>query len=165
MNLRALFAAGALALIAAPAFASDLPAGGLTREDVLKWLQGKGYTAEIKYDTTAKDNYVSTSSDGVNWSIYFFACSNDTSRCASIQYSAGWDDTNLSDATVITWNRVKRFIRAYKTANKALFGEYDIDVSPGGTWESLDYTLTRWKSALANFKEMIDKGDSWADGR
>src|SRR6185295_16729770 len=109
----------------------------------------------------AKDNYVSTSSGGVNWSVYLYSCTND--RCSSIQYSAGWDASEINDSTVNTWNRVKRFIRAYRTAKNAIFGEYDIDVSPGGTWEMLDYTLSRWNSQLENFKALIDAGNSWAD--
>ena len=48
MKLRNCLIAAALTFAAAaPAFAKDLPSGGLTREDVMKWLQGKGYTVEI----------------------------------------------------------------------------------------------------------------------
>ena len=42
----------ALGLIAAPTFAKDLPTGGMTVEEVAKWLQDGGYKAEI---VTAKD--------------------------------------------------------------------------------------------------------------
>jgi len=163
MNLSACLVAAALAMAAAaPAFAKDLPPGGLTREEVMNWLQGKGYKAELKYDETAKDNYISTSSDGVNWSVYLYACTD--SRCTSFQYSAGWDDADVSESTLNVWNRVKRFIRAYR-GSTGLFGEYDFDLVPGGSWEMLDQSLVRWKSQLTAFNELINTGNSWANGR
>lgn len=163
MKLSACLVAAALAVAAAaPAFAKDLPPDGMTREEVMNWLQGKGYKVEMKYDESAKDNYISTSSDGVNWSVYLYACTD--TRCKSFQYSAGWDDTNITDSTLNVWNRVKRFIRAYR-GTTGVFGEYDFDLIPGGTWEQLDYSLDRWKSQLTAFKELIDKGNDWASGR
>ena len=151
------------AAFAAPAFADDLPAGRLTREEVMNWLQAKGYKASIKYDETAKDNYVDTTSQDVNWNIYFYSCENN--RCKSIQYAAGWSDSPINDATLNTWNRTKRYIRAYHNSSASVYGEYDIDVQPGGTWENLNQTLTRWESALTNFKDLIAKGNDWATGK
>src|SRR5262245_5158576 len=116
------------AALAAPAFADDLPAGGLTREEVMNWLQAKGYKVSIKYDDTAKDNYVDTTSLDVNWNIYFYACDSSTNRCKSIQYSAGWSDSPITDATLNTWNRTKRYIRAYHNSSASVYGEYDIDI-------------------------------------
>lgn len=164
MKLSACLAAAAMAVaVAAPAFAKDLPSGGLTREDVMNWLRDKGYAAEMKYDETAKDNYVSASSDGVNWSVYLYGCTDN--RCTSFQYSAGWSDSNISEASLGVWNRVKRFIRAYRNSSNSVYGEYDFDLVPGGTWEMLDQSLDRWKTMLTNFKELIDQGNAWANGR
>ena len=47
-----------LALAPVAATTRDLPAQGLTMEEVVSWLQARGYTASIKYDTILKGNYV-----------------------------------------------------------------------------------------------------------
>jgi hypothetical protein len=50
------------------------------------------------------------------------------------------------------WNTEKRYIRAYTTSSGQYWAEYDIDVSPGGTYEQLDHTLTRWRSIIGEYK-------------
>ncbi len=145
--------------LAAPlgAEARDLPAGGLTRDQVATWLRSKGYSATVEHDNTAQDDYILSKSNDVSWGIYFYACKT-TGACTSIQYSAGWDDaTNVTDDELNIWNRDKRFIRAYHNTGGSVFGEYDIDIAPGGTWEQLDYTLDRWNSQLKNFKTFVEE--------
>ena len=145
--------AAALALAAPPAQARDLPSGGLTRAEVAQWLQDHGYKAKTHLDT-AGNTIVSSASDGVNWDIYFYSCSK-AERCASLQYAAGWSGLVLEDGTINTWNAGNRYIRAYVTGKDAVWGEYDIDISPGGTWEQLDQSLDRWGAALPDFKKAI----------
>ncbi|WP_421932489.1 YbjN domain-containing protein [Phenylobacterium sp.] len=154
MKLPALAATLALAALAAlPAQARDLPAGGLTRAEVAQWLQGHGYKAQT-HDDSEGNSIVSSASDGVNWDIYFYDCGK-TGRCASLQYAAGWSGLSLADGTLNTWNHGNRYIRGYQAAKGAVWGEYDIDVSPGGTWEQLDHSLERWTGALSQFKDAI----------
>ena len=54
-----------------------------------------------------------------------------------------------------TWNRAHRYIRAYLTTSNGVFGEYDVEVSPGGTWEQLDDSLEIWLVRLKDFKTYI----------
>ncbi len=145
----------ALSLTAMPALARDLPPNGVTRQDIVNWLQSHGYTASIQHDTTANDDYVESAMNGVNYGIYFYAC--DTyGNCKSIQYSAGWDPIAGVDAVKLNqWNADKRYFRAYLNPQNDIYAEYDIDVMPGGTWELIDATLSRWSSQLASFKDFI----------
>jgi len=142
-----------LTLGAFPASARDLPANGLSRSDVVSWLQSKGYQANIQHDEIAKDDYVASASGGVNWGVYFYGCEGGV--CKDIQYSAGWGKANIDVNKINSWNRDQRYIRAYNNDSTDVFGEYDVDVSPGGTWEQLDHSLTRWNDQLAVFKTYL----------
>jgi hypothetical protein len=134
-----------------------LPANGLTRSDIVNWLQRQGYKATIEHDEIAKDDYIAASSQGVNWGIYVYAC--DTAgTCKSIQYSVGWSGTtDITHDKLNDWNRDKRYLRAYANEKGDVFAEYDIDVTPGGTWGLLDHTLSRWESQMAAFKTFIGR--------
>jgi len=148
------FAALTIVVESAPANARDLPPKGLTRELVASWLKGRGYSAEIKVDSISGDTYVATSSNGVNFGVYFYGCDGDD--CPDIQYSAGWTDASaITSDKLDDWNRDHRYVRAYLSKSGAAFGEYDVDVAPGGTWEQLNHSLDRWVQALPEFKTFI----------
>jgi hypothetical protein len=150
----AVAAALSLGVFAGTANARDLPAGGLTYDEVASWLRASGLPAEIKPDTSTgagpEERIVSSSADGVNFDIYFYGCT--AGRCDSIQYAAGWPSSPGSLDRIGAWNLSKRYIRAYATAGGQYWAEYDVDVSPGGTYEMLDHSLVRWRSALGDYK-------------
>jgi hypothetical protein len=133
----------------------SIPDVGLTRENVLSWLQAKGYDASIKRDPVNGDNYVSTSSQGANWGIYLYACDESNVRCKSLQYSVSWNGANLTVDQINTWNQTKRFMRAYTTSSGVAFGEYDLDIAPGGTWDQIGQSLSRWEQQMPNFKKYV----------
>jgi hypothetical protein len=159
MKLGLLAAALAVAAIgsAGSAAARDLPDGGLTRQEVIDWLQTHGYAARIKYDEVGKDYAVTTSVEGVNWDIWFYNCTTpNAGRCRSLQYAAGWTERQgMDDAKINVWNREHRYLRAYITTSNGVFAEYDVGVSPGGTWEQLDASLAVWLLRLRDFKAYI----------
>jgi|SRR4051794_17010794 hypothetical protein len=145
----------ALAFAAQPAVARDWPAGGVTRQEIATWLNSRGLTASI-HDNGLGENIVSTTIGKVNFDVYFYACASE--RCGSLQFAAGW--TPISSATglrINDWNRHKRFIRAYLDDKNNPWGEYDFDVSPGGTREQLDKALDRWGEQVASFSTFIDQ--------
>jgi len=141
-------------LSAQPAAARDVPVGGMTAQDVAQWLQGAGYSATIKPDpTTPGDQIISSSINGVNYDVYMYQCT--SGRCRSLQYAAGWPAGSLQNisAKVLQWDREKRYVRAYVSANgQNYWGEMDIDIYPGGTYEALDRSLSRWGAVIADFK-------------
>ncbi|HUO89481.1 MAG TPA: YbjN domain-containing protein [Rhizomicrobium sp.] len=141
----------------ATAKAAAIPSTGLTREQVMNWLQTRGYKVSLQQDQVSHDNYLQTASQGVNWGIYFFACDKD-GYCPSLQFATSWDNTGLTTDQVNTWDRSKRFIRAYNDVHGATFGEYDVDIAPGGSYEQLNFALDRWEAQLTNFKNFINTG-------
>ena len=153
MKLRALtlaFAAMALALVAAPALAKPLPAGGITRQEAADWLSAKGYPARVHPDSNGL-SIVTSKISGVTFDIYFFGCERD--RCKGIQYAAGWSGVSASSvAKVNNWNTEYRYLRTYSRDGNVVFAEYDVDIGPGGSWELLDRSLERFGEMIPTFK-------------
>ncbi len=152
-------------LVSAPfAAARDLPQDGVTTSMIVTWLQGHGYSPEVKRDNTANSDYVAVSAGGVNWSIYFYNCTGGNDSChqcadactaTAIQYAAGWNATGVGLDKLNAWNRDKRYLRTYSDTGGAVWAEYDIDVAPGGTWEQLDNTLVTWNTSLGIYRKYI----------
>jgi hypothetical protein len=156
------FAAAAVGffLLAAPAAARDLPSGGMTATELAGWLIGNGYPAQVKPDpTTAGDQIVSTTTDGINVDIYLYDCSGEGNarRCTSMQYASGWPaNSGYTFDKINSWNRANRYIKAYLTKTGGLFGEYDMDISPGGTYEMLNDELQNWRSVVVDFNKYFN---------
>ncbi|HEY1427066.1 MAG TPA: YbjN domain-containing protein [Caulobacteraceae bacterium] len=145
---------------AGPAMARDLPDGGLTATEVANWLVQAGYPAQVKADpTTPGDQIVSTKTDEVPVDIYLYDCSGDgdARRCTSMQYAAGWaPKASYSLDKINGWNSGHRYIKAYLTTSGSLYGEYDLDVSPGGTYEMLNDCLQNWRSVVVDFTKYFN---------
>jgi len=158
-GLVGLVAVLAVVLSATSALAQDLPKGGLTASELAAWLKRSGAPAEVKPDTTTPgDQIVSTVTDGVDVDIYLYQCAGegDARRCQSIQYAAGWSPrADLTVEKANAWNSSNRYIKAYLTPKGSLYGEYDLDVSPGGTFEMLDDSLDNWRGMLTEFKKFF----------
>jgi hypothetical protein len=158
----AALAAAALSLFifAGPVAARALPPGGMTASELASWLVGAGYPAQVKPDpTTPGDQIVSTATDGIDVDIYLYDCSGDgdARRCTSMQYAAGWPASGSYNMERVNgWNRSNRYIKAYLTAKGGLFGEYDLDISPGGTYEMLDDCLQNWRSVVVDFNKYFN---------
>ena len=158
-GLVGLVAVLAVVLSATSALAQDLPKGGLTASELAAWLKRSGSPAEVKPDTTTPgDQIVSTVTDGVDVDIYLYQCAGegDARRCKSIQYATGWaPQAGLTVEKANAWNSSNRYIKAYLTPKGSLYGEYDLDVSPGGTFEMLDDSLDNWRGMLTEFKQFF----------
>ena len=138
---------------AQPASARDLPTGGLTRPEVINWLSAQGIQATRQNDSNGAD-ILKASVNGVNFDVYFYDCTAD--RCRSIQFAAGWSGIqSINVQRLNDWNKDHRFIRAYLTPESYAFGEYDLVVSPGGTWEELNHALVNWRDMIVSFKTYI----------
>ena len=149
----------ALALDAAPALAQELPKDGMTAGEIAAWLKRSGDEAAVAPDTTTPgDQIVSTVIDGIDFDIYLYQCAGegDARRCRSIQYATGWAPrAGLTVEKANAWNSSHRYIKAYITAKGSLYGEYDVDVSPGGAYAMLDDSLDNWRGMLTEFKKFF----------
>jgi hypothetical protein len=154
-------AAAALALAAGSAQADGqtgpIPAGGMTIPEVVHWLQDQGYKAEVATGTSG-DKYIKSAAEGVNFDIYMYDCKAD--RCASMQLSAGFNMTKpglAGGATKINeWNTTKRYIKAYVDSDNDPWAQYDVNLSPGESFEALDDNFKNvWISSLPDFMKFI----------
>jgi hypothetical protein len=74
-----------------------------------------------------------------------------------MQYASGWSARSSYNAErVNSWNREKRYIKAYLTTSGGLFGEYDLDISPGGTVEMLNDCLDNWRRNVVSFNHYFN---------
>lgn len=153
MNGKHALAAAALFFVgAAPsvALARDLPAGGMTIEEVAAWLRAKGMTARVHTEKSTQDGPIlSTSIDDTATDIYLYDCT--ANRCRALQYATGWDDAARTPEKINSWNADHRYIRAYQANQTNLWAEYDVDIAPGGTYEQLDGSLTRYRASTKAF--------------
>jgi hypothetical protein len=143
-----------LAAGAARAEARDIPAGGLTVEEVASWLQQAGYKGALS-KTDDGERYVSSAAEGVNFQVYVYDCKS-SSRCASMQFSVVFDlDKGLTADKINEWNLGKRYIKAYIDSEGDPWGQYDVNLSPGRTYEGLDDDFGVWRLTLPVFKSFI----------
>jgi hypothetical protein len=136
-------------------WAKSFPSGGITRDEMATYLKGKGYPVTEAFESGNKHNILKTTIDGVNIDIYFLDCvTDDTGRCASVQFAASWTVSSPDLEKVNAWNREKRFMRAYLTqSQKSLWAEYDMFLAPNGSTELLDKNLSMVKVLYKRLKE------------
>jgi hypothetical protein len=131
----------------------------MTADEIAAWLKRGGFKGEVMPDTTTPgDQMVATATDGVDVDIYLYQCAGDGAarRCESIQYAMGWAPRPTFTAQKANErNAGNRYIKAYVTPKGSLFGEYDLDVNPGGTYAMLDDSLANWRAMLAEFKKFF----------
>jgi len=155
MKHAALATAAALALSfgSTHAMAKDLPEGGLTLGDVVDWLTNAGFQAKVDTDSDGTRN-VESSADGAGFHIYLYDCKDD--RCGSMQFSSGFSTKGAFDAEKMNeWSRTKRWARVYVDKVNDPWIEYDVDLSPGGSYEMLNDEFDIWRQSLTNFRKYI----------
>jgi hypothetical protein len=155
MKLRALvFIAAIMATAGAtPASAKDLPAGGMTADEVASWLQSQGYQAKVETDNSGKQS-ITSSTGGTNFHVGFYDCKG--ARCGSMQFYAGFDTKGaLNPVKMNEWNSSHRWTRGYVDKVNDPWVEMDIDLTPGGTYELLADEFAVWRNMLDRFKKFI----------
>jgi hypothetical protein len=154
MKSVAIFAfTAAMVLGAAPAMAKDIPAGGLTIQEMQQWLLNEGYRAQIK-NYQDGDQYISSSAEGTNFTIDMYDCKN--GRCASLQFESAFDLTNgISAAKVNEWNNTKRYARAVIDDQGDPSLRYDANLSPARTYEGFSDDFAIFRGFISDFKTFI----------
>jgi Putative bacterial sensory transduction regulator/zinc-ribbon domain len=137
---------------AAPLPAASLhaiPDGGLTLEDLVGWLQSAGYSAKVVTAPNGKRHIVSNT-QGTPFNVFVGDCQGE--RCASMNFAAGFSTGGKFDVSQINdWNNNNRWCRAYYDDVKDPWLEMDIDLYPGGTWESVNDQFGTWNATLGRF--------------
>lgn len=153
--MRLAMAAGAAALAAAwSAAAGPIPEGGVTVQEVAQVLQAKGYKAEVGRDRVG-DPMITSAVDGSNFRVLFYDC--EAGRCAAIQFATAFDmEKGLTLSHINSWNRERRFGRAYLDDEMDPFVEYDVDFEVGATTEAIGNAVAVWEAVVPAFKKHID---------
>jgi hypothetical protein len=144
-----------LALTTGMAAAKDLPAGGMTGQDVADWLQSQGYRAEIGTADNGRPK-VASATQGTSFYVRFYDCQGD--RCASIQFTAGFDTKGAYSVDKANdWNTANRWVTSSMDKENDPWISQDIDLSPGGTYELLNDELKVWSDSVGRFMKTINK--------
>jgi len=151
--IAAAVAVSAVVCTAMPAAAYTYPVAGVSAQEVASVLRARKLPVEITKDD-AGDPMIKSSSDDINWRVYFYDCT--AGRCTSIQFSAGFDlDNGITYSKCNEWNYTKRFARCALDDEMDPYARYDIDVGKGYTSESMDYALATWLLVVPTFSKFI----------
>lgn len=136
-----------------PPAASDdaVASAGVTRQDILNYLNTHGYSAKLATDTLG-NSIVKTEVDGITFNVYFYDCQGES--CPDIQFSAGWQMSKAPSAELVNeWNRSRRLARVY-TSEKGdgLFIEMDMNLANADAAGEIAEYLRMWKLLLGKFK-------------
>lgn len=146
-------AACAVLLLAAPAAAKDLPADGLSPAEVAKWLIDNGFEAAVSKNDKG-ETYIKTSADDMTFEILFYDCKPE--RCLSMELLIGLElDKPMAADQFNAWNASKRYARIYPDEKGQPWFSYDINLSPGGTYEAMEDNYAIWVGLLPDFRKHV----------
>ncbi len=132
-----------------PAPLHAIPVGGFTVEDVVAWLQSLGYSAKVVTGESGS-RHVGSNTQGAPFHVFMGDCQGE--RCASIRFAAGFATNGKFDISRMNeWNAGTRWCRGYYDSVNDPWLEMDVDLYPGGTYESLNDQFGAWNNTLARF--------------
>jgi hypothetical protein len=132
-----------------PAPLHPIPPGGLMIGDVVTWLQSAGYLAKVVTGSSGNP-HIESAAQGTEINIFMDDRRDD--RCASIRFAAGFSTNGKFDISQMNeWNKAARWVRGYYDSVNDPWIEMDIDLYPGGTYESLNDQFVTWNNMLGKF--------------
>jgi hypothetical protein len=128
-----------------------IPDGGFTIEDIVAWLQSDGYTTKVVPDGDGESHVVTNTQ---NSPCNIFPNDFKGGRYASLGLGTGFAAHGKFDISHINeWNSNNRWCRAYYDSVNDPWLVMDIDLWPGGTYESLRDQFGAWNNTLGRFIE------------
>ncbi len=169
MTHRRFFAAAAMALLAAPAWAlvasAPVPADGITPAEVAQLMslhhmapkpgQGSGGNPVIDGQVAGTGfdlPGVRLGNAGVGFDIRLSDCHD--GHCRDLQFEVGWSKAEPPAVTldkINAWNVTHRFLRAYLTADHTLWATMDARIARGTTANIEEY-LALWPAMVNEFR-------------
>ena len=154
MKVRAMILGGILAMgLAAPALAagSDL-LDGSNVDEILKLAKGYG-DASLETQSNG-DPKIKGVMDDVSYSIYFMNCI-DNEDCEDLNFYAGFLDLKPKQEDINSWNRDKRFGKAYIDTDGDAVVEMDLNLEHGVSSDNLKADIDVWKLVLGEYTDYI----------
>lgn len=94
--------------------------------------------------------------DGIRFNVIFYGCTENT-NCGSVQFTSSWKKPGLSLEKINSWNRDKRFGKAYLDNEGDPVIEMDVNLRHGVSHNNFDDTVDFWNIVLRSFRdEMIN---------
>jgi hypothetical protein len=122
--------------------------------ELVSIIQALGFQAKLETDNVG-DPVIRSSSDGVDFRIYFYECKNNK-RCRSLHFSVGYDLANGTSLDAVQkWNADKRFASAYLDDEADPFLQMDINTQGGITQENFENSFHLWQSLKGEFEKFI----------
>jgi hypothetical protein len=132
---------------------SDAIVTRLGGQALLAVLQQEGFTPALTKDGQG-DPKIVFKVEGVKCAIFFYNC--EGGQCRSIKYAAGFAmKKKPSCAAVNTWNRERRFGRAFLDDEQDPHLQMDLDLDGGVTQAHLVESLSTWRAILPAFADAI----------
>ena len=90
----------------------------------------------------------------VSYSIYFMNCT-DNEDCEDLNFYAGFLDLKPKQEDINSWNRDKRFGKAYIDSDGDAVVEMDLNLEKGISSDNLDADISVWSLVLDEYTDYI----------
>lgn len=148
-----LVASAAMATLTGAAMAQSVTAA--VPDTLVNALQDLGYKAVLEADNRG-DPKIKSSTGGVNYSIYFYGCT-DNIQCKDVIFTAGFaTDDDPTHEALNSWNETKLLGAAYLDDDGDPNIEHFVAGLDGMSRTSFERTVQRWTVALDQFTDFID---------
>jgi hypothetical protein len=151
MQLRSAILGGVIALSAAFAVQAQTVIDGSQTDEILNLARGYG-AAHLETQSNG-DPQISGKIEGVTYQVYFMNCTDE--NCEDLNFYAGFLDNKQTLDAINSWNRDKRFGKAYLDAELDAVVEFDVNLEHGVTRENLDAAFAVWTLVLEQFTAHI----------
>lgn len=147
-------AAGALLMAATTPAQAELVQA--SPQIIAQIVQGQGLPAEVK-TPDGENPYIESNYSSLKFLILFMNCDDDGRKCKTIQFYMGYNDAKDTTLDQLnSWNKDKRFARAYRDDEGDAVLEMDLDLDFGGMpRENVGEALNTWKSLMDAYQTHI----------
>lgn len=153
MRLRHLILVSALLAVAGSAHAQDTRLlDGSDVDEILNIARGYG-EAQLEENTNG-DPKIRGKMDGITYAVYFMNCTANE-NCEDLNFYAGFLDLKPDMEVINTWNRDKRFGKAYLDTDDDAVVEMDVNLEHGVSRDNLDAAFAVWELVLDQYTEHV----------
>ncbi|MGD9805183.1 MAG: YbjN domain-containing protein [Hyphomicrobiaceae bacterium] len=124
-------------------------------QQIAEYLRGRGQAAQVGTDNDG-DPFISTSSQGARYSIYFYGCENGQ-NCNSISFDSAFRPTRKSKLEDLnTWNLKKRHAYAVQRTDSNVALRMDVVMLGSVSENVFTETVRLWDGQLGDFLRHIE---------
>lgn len=151
---RAAFALGAAAIFAAAPAQAEL-VNAKNPGKIKEIVESQGWPATL-ISKAGDDPYIESNRNGLKFLVLFMNCE-DNKDCKTLQYYMGFSDAkDVTIEKLNSWNKDKRFARAYRDDAGDPVLEMDVDLDFAGIpRENVGETLNTWASLMDSYREYV----------